>query len=164
VTLTVLTWLWAVIPLVCWYPSIYQPVFQSCKFFRVDSSVFCFAICPVINLSNYFSMIEAISIRLEPRFCAHIFPHHHIVDMRDNYYLSWNSVEFTVYFLWCTSSTVSISTVSTISFERKMFYKIHLTINNGHQVTERTEQQRLTAANAGKEVHSTGFVQTKSTT
>jgi len=44
-----------------------------------------------------------------------------------------------------------------------MFYKTHLKIYNGHQVTERTEQQRLTAANAGKEVHSTGFVQTKST-
>jgi hypothetical protein len=44
-----------------------------------------------------------------------------------------------------------------------MFHKIHLKIYKGHQVTERTEQQRLTAANAGKEVHSTEFAQTEHT-
>jgi hypothetical protein len=86
-----------------------------------------------------------------------------MVGMRDNYYLSRNSVKFTGYFLCCTSSTISISTVSTISIEKKMFHKNHLKIYNGHQVTERAEQQRLDAADAGKEVHSTRFVQTKST-
>jgi len=87
-----------------------------------------------------------------------------MVGMCDNYYQSRNSVEFTGHFLCCTSSTISISTVSTIWIGKKIFHKNHFKIYNGHQVTERTEQQRLAAANVGKEVHSTGFVQTKSTT
>ena len=108
VILTVLNWLWAVIPMVCLHLSIYHPMFQSCQFFCMGSRVFCLAICPVTKLSNFYSLIVVISIRLQSRFCAHIFRHHHMVGTCDNYYLSCNNVEFIGYLPCCTSNTVSI--------------------------------------------------------
>jgi hypothetical protein len=39
------------------------------------------------------------------------------------------------YFLCSSSSTFSVSTESAILIRRKMFYKIHIIINNWHHIT-----------------------------